>query len=116
MEEKEAGDNFYECWRGIYRGKECRIEEVWDERTRDNLIKKHEEEKKGNAENEIEPMGQQEMSDKDLKEELKETRKDKVAGPNGLKVEMFKIIGRGIEGREKLRRGINKALETGEAP
>ena len=47
MEEKERGDNFYDCWRGIYGGKEFMIEEIWDERTRDNLIKKHEEDRKG---------------------------------------------------------------------
>ena len=46
MEEKEAGDDFFECWRGIYGGKECRIGEVWDEKIRDELIKTLEEEKK----------------------------------------------------------------------
>merc|ERR1739840_41468 len=46
MEEKEGGDDFYECWRNIYGGKECMIKDVWDEKTRDDLLKKHEEERK----------------------------------------------------------------------
>ena len=68
------------------------------------------------TEEEIEPMGRQTMDEKELEEELKEAKQNKAAGPNGLKAEMFKIIGRGTEGREKLRRGINKALETGKTP
>ena len=61
-------------------------------------------------------MGRQEISNKELEKELREARKNKAAGPNGLKAEMFKMIRGGTEGREKLRRGINKSLETGGAP
>merc|ERR1739838_1257992 len=46
MEEKEGGDDFYECWRNIYGGKECMIKDVWDAKTRDDLLKTHEEERK----------------------------------------------------------------------
>ena len=105
------------------------IKDVWDEKTRDDLLKTHEEERKRrwtwrrehmdmgkNTEEEIEPMGRQTMDEKELEEELKEAKQNKAAGPNGLKAEMFKIIGRGTEGREKLRKGINKAIETGKTP
>ena len=47
MQEKEGGDDIYKCWRGIYGGEECMIKEVWDEKTRGDLLKKHEEERKG---------------------------------------------------------------------
>ena len=106
LEIEKALEDFFKFWRLIYNLNENKIEEVWDADTLEGLIEEFKREENKMHINLIEhmdmamstkemiiPMKATKMKDKELKENLRRL-KNKAAGPDKLKAELFKELGK----------------------
>merc|ERR1712106_1207774 len=129
MKLEDALEDFFKVWRIIYNTNENNIEEIWDNKILENLIKEFEEEKKRcnvflhehmdmamSTKDSIEPMKTPIMQEINLNKRLEELKNNKAAGPDKLKGELFKELGKREACREVMVKCFNNVLEEGEIP
>ena len=133
MEEKEASDAFFKCWGEIYNSSKNEIDEVWGEEVKQELvekyIKEHEEEEKKKkrwtnehmemamrVEGVVDAMEVPKMSRENLEELLKNLKNNKAAGPDKLKGEFFKELGKSYTCKKMMTKCYNNVIREEEAP
>ena len=129
LEIEKALEDFFKFWRLIYNLNENKIEEVWDADTMEGLIEEFKREENKMHINLIEhmdmamstkemiiPMEATKMIDEELKENLRKLKNNKAAGPDKLKAELFKELGKRGTCREVMLKCFNNVLEGGDTP
>ena len=128
---EEALSSFFEFWRLVYNMGENKIEEAWDEEVLMNLMQEFEEEeqvieKEGGMEehedmvrrieHRIKPMRIDEMGEEEFRDRLRNLRSNKAAGPNKLKAELFKELGKRQGCRGVMLRCFNNVIGDNNVP
>ena len=129
MEEKEAGNAFFKCWKEIYNSSKNEIDEVWGEEKKHELVKKFEKEdkEKRNWTNEHMDMAMRieevastmdlpKMKRESLEELLRNLKNNKAAGPDKLRGEIFKELGKSYICKKTMIRCYNNVAMEEEAP
>ena len=129
MEVEEALENFFEFWRLVYNLSKNEIGEVWDEERMEELVRIFGDEERGynrsqeehldttkSARNKIRPMVIEEMGEGELKERLNNLKNNKAAGPDKIKAELFKELGKRKRCREVMVGCFNSVLGEREVP
>ena len=124
MEIEKALDDFFEVWELIYNMSKNEIDEIWENDTLQNLVEELREEENSMENRDMEmstnkmivPMKATEMTDEDLKTKLSKLKNNKAAGPDCLKAELFKELGKRESCREVMIKCFNKILEGEDTP
>ena len=126
---EEAARIFIEIWREIYNSSRNEISEVWEERIKQELIEKFAAEERNNegwlrehldmamrVEGEITSMRLPELKRGTLEGLLKKVKNKKATGPDKLKGELFKELGKSEVCLKTMVNCFNNVLKEEEAP
>ena len=129
METEEAAEAFFKCWRKIYNTSENKIDEIWGEEVMQRLIRRFEEEDKENSnwirehmdmamrvEGAVSSMKLPRMEEGNLEVLIQDLKNNKAAGPDKLRGEIFKELGKSKICKEIMIECYNKVPLEKEAP
>ena len=127
LEREKAARIFFDIWKEIYSASINEIREVWGERTKAELIERFREEERNNDGGprdhmdmirrvEVRPMRVPELKKETLEEQLKKIKNNKATGPDKLKGEFYKELGKSDVCVNTMVKCFNNTLEGGETP
>ena len=142
LQKEEIGEKLSDYWRNIYQKHDNQIEQVWNEEQEEEYRIRYQEEIEaerrvansgGNIilpeilrehydctiileEPSMVPMNNPQITATDLEKQIKKMKSGKAAGPNGLKIEMFKEILNHQEIKYKLVNAYNEIIQNKRRP